>query len=97
VVTVDRHANPGMSGAVNGSGTGAPRRDRRELAELRNEFATVRVTLDQRGNGPRLLVEDLESGAEILLSPLELASLCLAGAEDRVNWLRVGHYRDERP
>ncbi|WP_181784037.1 hypothetical protein [Pseudonocardia pini] len=70
---------------------------RRELAELRNEFATVRVALDERGNGPRLLVTDLESGAEILLSPLELASLCLASGEDRVNWLRVGHYRDERP
>jgi hypothetical protein len=100
VVTVDRHANLvhralGMSPAVNGSGT--PRRDRRELAELRNEFATVRVALDERGNGPRLLVEDVESGAQILLSPLELASLCLASAEDRVDWLRVGHYRDERP
>jgi hypothetical protein len=67
-----------------------------ELAELRNEFATVRIALDERGNGPRLLVEDLETGARILLSPLELASLCLATPEDRIGWLRVGHYRDER-
>lgn len=67
-----------------------------ELAQLRNEFATVRVALDERGNGPRLLVEDLETGAQILLSPLELASLCLATPEDRIGWLRVGHYRDER-
>jgi hypothetical protein len=72
-------------------------RAQRELAELRNEFASVRITLDERGNGPRLLVEDLETGAEILLSPLELASLCLASSEDRINWMRVGHYRDERP
>jgi hypothetical protein len=69
---------------------------RRPLTELRNEFASVRITLDERGNGPRLLIEDLENGAEILLSPLELASLCLATPEDRLDWLRVGHYRDER-
>jgi hypothetical protein len=68
----------------------------RALAELRNEFAAVRVAIDERGNGPRLLVQDLESGAEILLSPLELASLCLATPDDRLDWLRVGHYRDER-
>jgi hypothetical protein len=68
----------------------------RELAVLRNEFASVRVALDERGNGPRLLVQDLENGAEILLSPLELASFCLATPEDRLDWLRVGHYRDER-
>jgi hypothetical protein len=67
-----------------------------ELAQLRNEFAAVRIALDERGNGPRLLVEDLETGAQILLSPLELASLCLATPEDRIGWLRVGHYRDER-
>ncbi|WP_222425383.1 hypothetical protein [Amycolatopsis acidiphila] len=67
-----------------------------ELAQLCNEFAAVRVALDERGNGPRLLIQDLESGAEILLSPLELASFCLATPEDRLDWLRVGHYRDER-
>jgi len=67
-----------------------------ELAVLGNEFATVRVALDTNGNGPRLLLEDLEDGSRIWLSPLELASLCLASPEDRVNWLRVGVYRDER-
>lgn len=69
---------------------------RRRLTELRNEFASVRITLDERGNGPRLLIQDLENGTEILLSPLELASFCLATPEDRLDWLRVGHYRDER-
>jgi len=69
---------------------------RRELAELVNEFAAVRVSLDVNGNGPRLLVEDLESGEHIFLCPLELASLTLATAEDREDWLRVGNYRDER-
>lgn len=67
-----------------------------ELAELRNEFAAVRIALDERGNGPRLLVQDMENGVEIYLSPLELASLCLADADDRLRWLRVGHYREER-
>jgi hypothetical protein len=71
--------------------------DRRvELATLVNEFAAVRVSLDRFGHDPRLLVEDIETGDEILLSPIELASLCLASAEDRLNWLRVGPYRDER-
>jgi hypothetical protein len=66
------------------------------LAVLTNEFASVRVSVDEVGHTPRLLVEDLETGAQILLSPIELASLCLASADDRVNWLRVGQYRDER-
>ena len=70
--------------------------DRVELATLMNEFASVRVSLDRAGHDVRLHVEDLESGAEILLSPLELASFCLATPEDRVDWLRVGQYRDER-
>jgi hypothetical protein len=67
-----------------------------ELATLMNEFASVRITLDTAGHGPRLLVEDTEAGTEILLSPIELASLTLASADDRLNWLRVGQYRDER-
>lgn len=70
--------------------------NRRELATLANEFAAVRVSLDTTGNGPRLLVEDLETGDDIFLSPLELACLCLATPEDRLQWLRVGAYRDER-
>jgi hypothetical protein len=76
--------------------TQGPLPDVRELAEVRNEFAWVRVALDERGNGPRLLLQDLESGATVLVSPLELASLCLASDDDRLDWLRVGHYRDER-
>lgn len=75
------------------------RKDRpiQELAQLTNEFAAVRVSLDTRGNGPRLLVENVETGSRILLSPLELASLTLADSDDRLGWLRVGEYRDDRP
>jgi hypothetical protein len=69
---------------------------RRVLADLVNEFAAVRLSLDVTGNGPRLLVEDLESGEQIFLCPLELSSFTLATAEDREEWLRVGNYRAER-
>ena len=67
-----------------------------ELATLINEFAAVRISLDTVGHDARLLVEDIETGGQILLSPIELASLCLASPEDRLDWLRVGQYRDER-
>jgi hypothetical protein len=67
-----------------------------ELASLINEFAAVRVTLDTAGHDSRLVITDIESGDEIVLSPIELASLCQATPEDRLNWLRVGEYRDER-
>jgi hypothetical protein len=90
VVAVDRNPEGVMDAAQH------PSSEIRELALLCNEFASVRVSLDERGNGPRLLVQDLESGAEVLLSPLELASFCLATGDDRLDWLRVGHYRDER-
>lgn len=70
--------------------------ERRELATLTNEFAAVRLSLDTAGHQPRLLVEDIENGERILLSPIELASLCLATGDDRLNWLRVGAYREER-
>jgi hypothetical protein len=69
---------------------------RRVLADLANEFAAVRLSLDLNGNGPRLLVEDLESGAHVFLCPLELASFTLATAQDREEWLRVGNYRAGR-
>lgn len=42
---------------------------------LTSEFARVSVALDGEGNGDRLRVTDLGSGAEIYLDPLELASL----------------------
>lgn len=68
----------------------------RPLATLTNEFASVEVALDEAGHSPRLLVRDLETGDQILISPIELASLCLATPDDRLNWLRVGQYRSER-
>jgi hypothetical protein len=63
---------------------------------LTSEFASVRISVDHNANGVRLLVEDIESGARVFLEPLELASFCHATAADRVGWLRVGPYRDDR-
>jgi hypothetical protein len=63
---------------------------------LMSEFAAVRVSVDTAANGPRLLVEDLESGEGVFLDPLELASFCHAGEGDRLAWLLVGPYRDHQ-
>lgn len=64
---------------------------------LTNEFASVRVSVDRASNGVRLLVEDLESGATVYLDPLQLTSFCHASDADRIAWLHVGNYRDNRP
>ena len=69
--------------------------DRMRLAVVENEFASVTVSLDTAGHSPRLHVHDNETGEEILLSAIELASLCLATSEDRADWLRVGLYRGD--
>ncbi|OQZ95043.1 hypothetical protein [Mycolicibacter algericus] len=74
----------------------SPAAGRRVLVDLINEFAAVRLSLDVSGNGPRLLVEDLESGDQIFLCPLELSSFTLATAQDREDWLKVGSYRGDR-
>lgn len=42
---------------------------------LASEFARVTVAFDDAGNGHRLRITDIGSGAEIHLDPLELASL----------------------
>jgi hypothetical protein len=71
-------------------------RDRVRLAVVKNEFASVTVSLDTAGHTPRLHVRDNETGDDILLSAIELASLCLATSEDRAGWLKVGLYRTDR-
>jgi len=72
-----------------------PSADLTQLAVVENEFASVTISLDTAGHSPRLRVQDNETGEAILLSAIELASLCLATSEDRVGWLRVGPYRGE--
>jgi hypothetical protein len=69
--------------------------DRVQLAVVENEFASVTISLDRAGHSPRLHVRDNETGDDILLSAIELASLCLATSEDRAGWLKVGLYRTD--
>lgn len=74
---------------------GRPGAARVELALIQNEFASVTVSLDTAGHSPRLYVRDNETGDDVLLSAIELASLCLATSEDRAGWLKVGLYRTD--
>jgi hypothetical protein len=71
--------------------------DRGRLAVIESEFASVTVSLDTAGHSPRLHLRDNETGDDILLSAIELASLCLATSEDRAGWLKVGLYRTDHP
>jgi hypothetical protein len=43
--------------------------------ELTSEFASVEVSLDDDGNGPRLKIVDLKTGQVGFLDPLELETL----------------------
>lgn len=91
---VNPAASPGeaASGSLP-SGPSDPERAR--LGVVENEYASVTLSLDTAGHSPRLHVQDNETGEAILLSAIELASLCLATSEDRLGWLRVGLYRGE--
>jgi len=80
------------SGRSSGRQSGAARAP---LAVVENEFASVTVSLDTAGHSPRLHLHDNETGEDILLSAIELASLCLATSEDRAGWLKVGLYRTD--
>jgi hypothetical protein len=43
--------------------------------DIANEFAAVRVELDETANGPRLRITDLDRGRSIELDPFEAATL----------------------
>jgi hypothetical protein len=98
-VGVDRAATSGDAEArhhqagTRPPGTDQASADPAPLAVVENEFASVTISLDTAGHSPRLRVQDNETGEAILLSAIELASLCLATTEDRLGWLRVGLYR----
>lgn len=49
---------------------------------LKNEYASVKVTIDTEGKGPRLKVEDLSSGSTIYLDPIELQALAWTTRDD---------------
>jgi hypothetical protein len=44
-------------------------------AEISSEFASVQVSIDRSGNGPRLRIEDLKTGRVGYLDALELETL----------------------
>ena len=56
-------------------------KERESAWVLANEFARVRVSVDHRGNAPRLRIEDLDSGLSICLESLLLAGLVWATDE----------------
>ena len=69
------------------------------LGEVSSEFASVTLSIDHEGNGPRLRIEDLRTGHVGFLDALELETLA---------WLPEGglhklldpsllRWRDERP
>ena len=49
---------------------------------IANEFAHVRLTIDNSGNDPRLRIEDLSSGTSVALDAFMLAGLTTATAEE---------------
>ncbi len=49
---------------------------------ISNEFAQVRLTIDRRGNDPRLLIEDLSNDTSVRFDAFLLAGLVTASAED---------------
>lgn len=55
---------------------------------LRNEFGSVEVIRDERANGPRLLIRDLEDGSEIYLDLLEVESLTRRTHADFTDFVR---------
>jgi hypothetical protein len=55
---------------------------RNTIFRLVSEFAAVEVGRDDRGNGPRLMIRDTQSGRCVFLDPLELAALAWIRHED---------------
>jgi len=55
---------------------------------LKNEYASVKVTVDTQGKGTRLRVEDVSSGSVIYLDPIELQALAWATKEDLSTFTR---------
>lgn len=59
---------------------------------MQNEFAGVLISVDKQGNGPRLMIRDLESGRVAYFDALELSSLCYWRDDKRADLLAVGAY-----
>jgi hypothetical protein len=62
---------------------------------LISEFAAVEIARDDDGNGPRLMIRDLQTGQEIYLDPLELAALASARHDELLPLLDPGRLERE--
>jgi hypothetical protein len=49
--------------------------DPQQVYEIASEFASVALSIDYEGNGPRLRIKDLKTGQVGFLDPLELETL----------------------
>lgn len=63
--------------------------------DLCNEFAAVRVSRDDRANGPRLRIEDLRTGRVMYFDPLELEWLSWSSHADLMKLMPVVSYGSE--
>jgi hypothetical protein len=63
---------------------------------ISNEFAQVRLTIDWRGNDPRLRIEDMATDVSVALDAFMLAGLTTASAEDLSRHMdpdpKIGHH-----
>jgi hypothetical protein len=62
------------------------------MMKLVSEFAVVEIVRDDRGNGPRLMIRDSQTGQEIYLDPLELAALAASRHEELLPLLDPGRF-----
>jgi hypothetical protein len=69
---------------------------RNPIFRLASEFAAVEVERDDRGNGPRLMIRDTQSGRCVFLDPLELAALAWIRHEDLSPFLDPGRQENVR-
>jgi hypothetical protein len=67
------------------------------IGEISSEFASVSVSIDHAGNGPRLRIEDLRSGRIAYLDALELESLAWLTEEALHELLDPSHQRWREP
>lgn len=67
------------------------------ILRLASEFAAVEVGRDDRGNGPRLMIRDAQSGRCVFLDPLELAALASTRHEDLLPFLDPARFERRGP
>jgi hypothetical protein len=67
------------------------------ILRLASEFAAVEVGRDDRGNGPRLMIRDTQSGRCVFLDPLELAALAWMRHADLLPFLDPARFERRGP